>query len=91
MAGVDHETLDVFAQQRAAVARVGRRAFGDERADAGPDVEQAVGRSASPTTLWAVFGLMRSSRLSTRTDGNSSPGRSRPDTIAFFTAKTTCS
>src|SRR5262249_7102699 len=43
------------------------------------------------TTFWAVFGLIFSSWLSTRTEGNRSPACSCPVTTALVTAKTTWS
>jgi len=37
-------------------------------------------------TLWAVLGLIFSALLSTRTDGNGSPGRIWPEMTAFLAA-----
>ncbi len=47
--------------------------------------------TSAATTLCAVFGFTFNSRLSTRTDGNRSPGRNCPVTTAFFTANRICS
>ena len=83
--GFDDELLDLATEELGALLAVESGSAATTLPMPGR-VSRRPSLTSCATILWAVLGLILSSRLRARTEGKGSPGRSWPEIMAFCAA-----